>query len=46
MIRHDTSTDLEFALIHALQLAESGRTIQEKRIGISRLGGPLQCRNS
>jgi hypothetical protein len=35
MIRHDTSTDMEFALVHALHLAESGRTIQEKRIGMS-----------
>jgi hypothetical protein len=35
MIRHDTSTDLEFALVHALHLAESGQTIQEKRIGMS-----------
>lgn len=35
MIRHDTSTDLDFGLVHALHLAESGRTIQEKRIGES-----------
>jgi len=35
MLRHGTTTDLDFALVHALHLADSGRTIQEKRIGQS-----------
>jgi len=35
MLRHDTTTDIDFGLVHALHLAESGRTIQEKRIGKS-----------
>jgi hypothetical protein len=37
MLRHDTTTDIDFGLVHALHLAESGRTIQEKRIGQSLL---------
>lgn len=28
-----TSIDAEWALVHALQLAEAGRTIKERRIG-------------
>jgi hypothetical protein len=34
MIRHDTDVDLDFGLVHALHLAESGKTIQEKRVGM------------
>lgn len=33
VMRVDTSDDMNFALIHALKLAESGRTIHERRIG-------------
>ncbi|WVF70367.1 hypothetical protein IAT40_005157 [Kwoniella sp. CBS 6097] len=33
MLRHRTDDDLEFALLYALQLAEGGRTIGERRIG-------------
>ncbi|WVQ97544.1 hypothetical protein IAU59_004658 [Kwoniella sp. CBS 9459] len=33
MLRHRTDDDLEFALVYALQLAEGGRTIGERRIG-------------
>lgn len=33
VMRTDTSDDLSFAMIHALQLAETGRTIQDRRIG-------------
>jgi hypothetical protein len=46
MIRHDTSTDMEFALVHALHLAESGRTIQEKRIGSSPFQDSLVANHS
>jgi hypothetical protein len=34
VIRTDVSDDLNFAMIHALQLAESGGTIQDRRIGM------------
>ncbi|KAK6904286.1 hypothetical protein I203_107802 [Kwoniella mangroviensis CBS 8507] len=33
MLRHRTEEDVEFALVSALQLAEGGRTIAERRIG-------------
>lgn len=33
MLRHNVDDDLDFALIPALKLAESGKTIQERRIG-------------
>jgi hypothetical protein len=46
MIRHDTSTDMEFALVHALHLAESGRTMQEKRIGSSPFQDSLTANHS
>lgn len=33
VLRTDTSDDLDFAVVHALHLAESGRTLHERRIG-------------
>ncbi|KJD99639.1 hypothetical protein I311_06774 [Cryptococcus gattii NT-10] len=33
MLRHNVDDELDFALIPALKLAESGKTIQERRIG-------------
>lgn len=35
MLRHNVDDDLDFALIPALKLAESGKTIRERRIGKS-----------
>lgn len=48
MLRHNVDDDLDFALIPALKLAESGKTIQERRIGRSVLwlvsnGQMAQC---
>ncbi|OCF33953.1 hypothetical protein I316_04299 [Kwoniella heveanensis BCC8398] len=33
MLRHRTDNDIEIALVYALQLAEGGRTLSERRIG-------------
>jgi len=35
MIRYSTDEKLEFALVSALQVAEAGRTMKERRIGKS-----------
>lgn len=34
MLRHNVDDDLDFALMPALKLAEAGKTIQERRIGM------------
>ncbi|KAK8846534.1 hypothetical protein IAR55_005620 [Kwoniella newhampshirensis] len=33
MLRHDSHEDLDFALVHAIHLAEGGKSIAERRIG-------------
>ncbi len=47
IMRHTTDTKLEFALISALQLAEGGKTVKERRVGQSPLDHlKLQLRKS
>ncbi|WWD21853.1 hypothetical protein CI109_106341 [Kwoniella shandongensis] len=41
MLRYDTEDDVDFALVHAIQLAESGKNIAERRIGYQYLAERL-----
>lgn len=34
MIRQEASADLDFALVHGLKLAEGGKTLRDRRIGM------------